>query len=127
MRSGDGTLMSVSRDNLAELRARHTAGKSDSSEIRTPSLDDVQSLDHRLNEERRMRTSLKRERRLRLQEQAERLSGMKSALAKTAGMQTEGALAEIESELRSDMENELEKQINLHLSCLLYTSPSPRD
>ena len=89
--------MSVSRDNLAELRARHTAGQSGSSEIRTPSLDDVQSLDHRLDEERRMRTSLKRERRLRLQEQAERLSGMKSALAKTAGMQTEGALAEIEA------------------------------
>ena len=31
--------MSVSRDNLAELRARHTAGKSGSSEIHTPSLD----------------------------------------------------------------------------------------
>ena len=99
--------LSVSRDNLAELRARHTAGKSGSSEMRTPSLDDVQTLDDRLNDERRMRSSLKRERRLRLQEQAERLSGMKGALAKTAGMQTESALAEIESELRSEMEDEL--------------------
>ncbi len=85
--------LSVSRDNLADLRARHTTGTSGSSEVRTPSLDDVQSLDDRLNEERRLRSSMKRERRLRLQEQAERLSGMKSALSRTAGMQAEGALA----------------------------------
>ena len=84
--------LSVSRENLAELRARHTAGKSDPMQMRTPPLDEVQSIDNRLDDERRMRTSLKRERRLRLQEQSERLAGIKSALAKTVGMQAEGAL-----------------------------------
>ena len=101
--------LSVSRENLAELRARHTAGKSDPTQMRTPPLDEVQSIDNRLDDERRMRTSLKRERRLRLQEQSERLAGIKSALAKTVGMQAEGALADIESELRSEMESELER------------------
>ena len=84
--------LSVSREKLAELRARHTAGKSSSTHLRTPSLDDVQSIDNRLDNERRMRSSLKRTRRLRLQEQSERLAGVKSALAKTTvGMQAEGA------------------------------------
>ena len=101
--------LSVSREKFAELRARHTAGNSSSEQIRTPSLDDVQSIDNRLDDERSMRSSLKRERRLRLQEQSERLAGVKSALAKTVGMQAEGALADIESELRSEMESELER------------------
>ena len=68
--------LSVSRDNLAELRARHTAGKSGTTQLRTPPLDEVQTIDSRLDDERRMRSSLKRERRLRLQEQAERLAGV---------------------------------------------------
>ena len=69
--------MSVSREKLAELRARHTAGNSSSEQIRTPSLDDVQSIDNRLDDERRMRSSLKRERRLRLQSSLNVLLGEK--------------------------------------------------
>ena len=44
--------LSVSREKLAELRARHTAGNSSSEQIRTPSLDDVQSIDNRAGKQR---------------------------------------------------------------------------
>jgi hypothetical protein len=89
-------------DELAVLRAQHTLSRSSTMESLARTRD-------RLDEESRLRSGIRRERRMRISEMSERLSGMHGAMRKANEILFEDKIQQIETDLRAELEDELER------------------
>ena len=89
-------------DELAALRAQHALSASSNMET-------VARARERLDEESRIRSGIRRERRMRIAEMTERVSGMHGAMRKANEILFEERLQQIESDLRAELEDEMER------------------
>ena len=89
-------------DELAALRAQHALAASSS-------MESVTRARERLDEESKLRSGIRRERRMRIAEMTERVSGMHGAMRKANEILFEERLQQIESDLRAELEDEMER------------------
>ena len=89
-------------DELATLRAQHALSTSSN-------MESVARARERLDEESRIRSGIRRERRMRIAEMTERVSGMHGAMRKANEILFEERLQQIESDLRAELEDEMER------------------
>ena len=88
-------------DELDALRAEHA--------ISSTTMGAAARARERLDEEANLRSGIRRERRMRISEMTERVSGMHGAMRKANEILFEEQLQQIESDLRDELEDELER------------------